>query len=180
MQVNRRRLYRCYHDRKIAGVSSGLAEYLDIDVTLIRILWIVSIFFGGLGLLLYLIMAIVVPMEPDERYATAPSAMVPGGAIDPATAEPMSGTAAPADSTAWHQPAPAAHRHQSVGGTGGSGGSGLGLTFLGIVLVLGGSLALLDTIVPAFGDGRLWWPAFVLGVGVILIVMAMQRRQSQP
>ncbi|HEX9550877.1 MAG TPA: PspC domain-containing protein, partial [Candidatus Limnocylindrales bacterium] len=58
MQVNRRRLYRCDHDRKIAGVASGLAEYLDIDVTLIRILWVVSIFFGGLGLLLYIIMAL--------------------------------------------------------------------------------------------------------------------------
>jgi phage shock protein PspC (stress-responsive transcriptional regulator) len=179
MQVNRRRFYRCYHDRKIAGVSSGLAEYLDIDVTLIRILWIVSIFFGGLGLLLYLIMAIVVPMEPDERYAAAPDATAPGGAVDAGGAEPTPGSAAPeAASTAWHQPAPAAHRHQSGGGR--SGGSGLGLTFLGIVLVLGGSLALLDVVVPAWGDGRFWWPTFVLGLGVILIVMATQRRQKQP
>jgi phage shock protein PspC (stress-responsive transcriptional regulator) len=179
MQVNRRRLYRCYHDRKIAGVSSGLAEYLDIDVTLIRILWIVSIFFGGLGLLLYVIMAIVVPMEPDERYATTPTATVPGAAVDPATGEPVPGTAAAVEPTAWHQPAPAGHRHEGGGGRGG-GGSGFGLTFIGIVLVLGGSLALLDAVVPAWGDGRFWWPAFVLGLGVILIVMAMQRRQSQP
>jgi len=177
--VNRRRLYRCYHDRKIAGVASGLAEYLDVDVTLVRILWFVSIFFGGLGLLLYIIMAIVVPMEPDERYASAPAAAVPGAAVDPATGEPVPGTVAPLDQTAWHHPAPAGHRHEGGGGPGG-GGSGLGLTFLGIVLVLGGSLALLETIVPAFGDGRFWWPAFVLGLGVILIVLAMQRRQSQP
>ena len=177
--MNRRRLYRCYHDRKIAGVASGLAEYLDVDVTLVRILWFVSIFFGGLGLLLYIIMAIVVPMEPDERYASAPAAAVPGAAVDPATGEPVPGTVAPLDQTAWHHPAPAGHRHEGGGGPGG-GRSGLGLTFLGIVLVLGGSLALLETIVPAFGDGRFWWPAFVLGLGVILIVLAMQRRQSQP
>ncbi|MEW5992547.1 MAG: PspC domain-containing protein [Chloroflexota bacterium] len=177
--MNRRRLYRCYHDRKIAGVSSGLAEYLDIDVTLIRILWIVSIFFGGLGLLLYVIMALVVPMEPDERYATAPAAAPPGATVDPATGEALPGTPASVEPTAWHQPTPAGHRHES-GGERRSGGSGLGLTFLGIVLVLGGSLALLDAVFPAWADGRFWWPAFVLGLGVILIVMAMQRRQSQP
>ena len=48
--MNRRRLYRCYHDRKIAGVASGLAEYLDVDVTLIRILWFGSIFFWSVGI----------------------------------------------------------------------------------------------------------------------------------
>jgi phage shock protein PspC (stress-responsive transcriptional regulator) len=115
MQVNRRRLYRCYHDRTIAGVSSGLAEYLDIDVTLIRILWIVSIFFGGLGLLLYVIMALVVPMEPDERYASAPTPTVPGTAVDPATGQPVPGATGPVEPTAWHQPALAGHRHERGG-----------------------------------------------------------------
>lgn len=176
--MNRRRLYRCDHDRKIAGVASGLAEYLDIDVTLIRILWVVSIFFGGLGLLLYIIMALVVPMEPDERYASpAPPAGDLGTAGDPGTAASSPAGVAP-EPVGWHQPAPARHRHASGIGSG-SGGSGFGMTFIGIILVLGGSLALLDAVVPAWGDGRFWWPAFVLGLGVILIVMAMQRRQSQ-
>ena len=148
--MNRRRLYRCYHDHKIAGVSSGLAEYLDIDVTLIRILFLVSIFFGGLGLLLYIVMALLVPMEPAESAVPAPDANSPEAVIG--------------------------HRHATGGGT---GGTGLGATFLGIVLVLGGGLALLDAMVPAFGDGRFWWPAFILGLGIVIIAMAVQRRQNQ-
>jgi phage shock protein C len=62
--VNRKRLYRCRVDRQIAGVAGGIAEYLDVDPTLVRILWIVSIFFGGVTILLYILMAFIVPLEP--------------------------------------------------------------------------------------------------------------------
>ena len=48
----------------LAGVAAGVAEYFDLDPSLVRILWFVSIFFGGLGLLLYIGMAIIVPLEP--------------------------------------------------------------------------------------------------------------------
>ncbi|MCI0582946.1 MAG: PspC domain-containing protein [Chloroflexi bacterium] len=176
--MNRRRLYRCNHDRKVAGVASGLAEYLDIDVSLIRILWIVSIFFGGLGLLLYIVMALVVPMEPYAGYQPGMVGEPVPGSTDPATGETVA--AQPAPAADWHGAAPAGHRHVSGGGPGGGGGGGLGLTFLGIVLVLGGSLALIDTVLPGWADGRFVWPAFILGLGVLLIATAMQRRQSQP
>jgi phage shock protein PspC (stress-responsive transcriptional regulator) len=182
MQVNRRRLYRCNHDRKIAGVASGLAEYLDIDVSLIRILWVVSIFFGGLGLLAYILMALVVPMEPYTGFAPGMVGDPLPGASDPAVGEtPASQTGTPAASPEYHwtlptDNGPTGHRHA----TGGGPGSGLGLTIVGIALVLGGSLALLNVVVPAWVDGRLLWPAFVVGLGVILIATAMQRRQSQP
>lgn len=48
-------------DKKIFGVCSGLGEYFDIDPTIIRILFLVSVIFFGSGLLLYLILAIVMP-----------------------------------------------------------------------------------------------------------------------
>ena len=59
-----RRLYRCRDNGCLAGVAGGMAEYFDLDPTLVRMLWFVSIFFGGLGLLLYIGMAIIVPLEP--------------------------------------------------------------------------------------------------------------------
>ena len=59
-----RRLYRCRHDKILAGVASGVAEYFDLDPSLVRILFLVSTFFGGLGFLLYIAMAIIVPLEP--------------------------------------------------------------------------------------------------------------------
>jgi phage shock protein C len=59
-----KRLYRSRADRKIAGVCSGLAEYFDIDPTLVRIAAIVLIFFHGLGLLAYIIAWIAMPKRP--------------------------------------------------------------------------------------------------------------------
>src|SRR6266478_542608 len=70
MQVNRR-LYRCRHDRRLAGVAAGVAEYFDLDPSLVRVLWFVSIFFGGVTLLLYIGMAIIVPLEPVSADAGA-------------------------------------------------------------------------------------------------------------
>ena len=60
-----RRLYRCRHDRRLAGVSAGLAEYFDIDPTIVRLLWVVSAFLtGGLSIVIYIVMALIVPQEP--------------------------------------------------------------------------------------------------------------------
>ena len=71
--MNRRSLYRCRHDRQIAGVAAGVAEFFDLDPTLVRLVWFLSIFFGGFGLLLYIVMAIIVPNEPlsEEELADA-------------------------------------------------------------------------------------------------------------
>ena len=69
-----RRLYRCRHDHRIAGVASGIAEYFDADPTLVRILWVLSIFVGGFGLLLYIAMAIIVPLEPEQGFIGVGSA----------------------------------------------------------------------------------------------------------
>ncbi len=48
-------------DKKLFGVCGGLGEYFDIDPTIIRILFIISVLFFGTGVLLYLILAIVMP-----------------------------------------------------------------------------------------------------------------------
>jgi phage shock protein PspC (stress-responsive transcriptional regulator) len=59
-----RRLYRLAYDKKIAGVCSGLARYLDVDVTLIRIA-AVAVFFcsGGLVLLAYIAAIFIMPVD---------------------------------------------------------------------------------------------------------------------
>ena len=50
--------------RKIAGVCLGFSEYFDIDVTLVRVVWLIVAFMGGCGFLGYLIAWIVMPEEP--------------------------------------------------------------------------------------------------------------------
>jgi phage shock protein C len=70
MQVNRR-LYRCRDNRVIAGVAGGLAEYFDVDPSLVRLFWFLSIFVGGVGVLLYIAMWVIVPLEPLSAEAAA-------------------------------------------------------------------------------------------------------------
>ena len=66
------RLYRSPDDRMIAGVAGGVAERLDADPSIIRIVWAVLIFLtGGLALLVYIVMAIVVPERPADAQTRA-------------------------------------------------------------------------------------------------------------
>lgn len=59
-----KRLQRSRTDRSVAGVAGGLAEYFEVDPTLVRILFVVFTLVGGPGLLLYIIMWIVMPEAP--------------------------------------------------------------------------------------------------------------------
>ena len=59
-----RKLYRSKANRKLAGVCGGLAQYFNVDATLVRVLFVVLAVLGGSGLVLYLAMWIIVPNEP--------------------------------------------------------------------------------------------------------------------
>jgi phage shock protein C len=61
-----RRLYRSRTDRKLAGVCGGLAQYFNTDATPIRVLFVVLALLGGPGLVIYLLMWILVPEEPED------------------------------------------------------------------------------------------------------------------
>ena len=58
-----KKLYRSATDKKIAGVCGGLAKYLNIDPTVIRVIWTL-IAVGGAGILAYIICALIIPEEP--------------------------------------------------------------------------------------------------------------------
>jgi phage shock protein PspC (stress-responsive transcriptional regulator) len=59
--------------RKIAGVCAGVAEYFDLDVTLVRVVWLIVACFGGGGFVAYLIAWIVMPNQPDRIYYAPPA-----------------------------------------------------------------------------------------------------------
>jgi phage shock protein C len=70
--IGRKRLVRPRAGRKIAGVCLGVAEYFDVDVTLVRLVWlIVALMPPTIGLLAYLIAWIVMPEEPEMQSAPA-------------------------------------------------------------------------------------------------------------
>jgi phage shock protein PspC (stress-responsive transcriptional regulator) len=71
----RRRLVRSTTDKKIAGVAAGLADYFDLDPTIIRVVWLLAFLCGGAGLLAYVILWIALPPGPTGVAASsAPSA----------------------------------------------------------------------------------------------------------
>ncbi len=59
-----KRLFRSKIDRVLGGVCGGLGKYFNIDPVLVRVLWAVSFFVGGVGLLGYIIAWIIIPEEP--------------------------------------------------------------------------------------------------------------------
>jgi phage shock protein PspC (stress-responsive transcriptional regulator) len=89
------RLYRSRRDRMLAGVAGGLAEMWGADPSLVRIIWaLLVVFTGGVALLVYIVMAIVIPEEdevfgpggaPPRPTGTAPSTLQGGPAWGPRT-----------------------------------------------------------------------------------------------
>lgn len=71
--VARKRLVRPRQGRKIAGVCAGLAEYFDLDVTLVRLVWLILLILPPSAILPYVIAWIVMPEEPE--VVQVPAAM---------------------------------------------------------------------------------------------------------
>jgi phage shock protein C len=108
------RLYRSRSEKMIAGVCGGLGEYFDVDPVLIRLLFVVTALISGVGLLAYIILWIVVPMQGNEDtpreqalrgevqdlYRTVRERIDPGSTAAGATGAATAGTGA------WTDPTP--------------------------------------------------------------------------
>jgi phage shock protein C len=185
--VNARRLYRCRHDRLLAGVAGGMAEYLEVDPTVVRVLWILSAFLGGFTILLYLILVFIMPLEPlvGPGYGPMPGTAPTGGPGDPpatgsegdpgttTTGWAAPGSAGPAGWTpgGWGAAGWAGHHHGAPDPDRGSGRAGL---LIGVVLIVFGSIALFGALIPAWATIGLG-PALVLALGVALVIASSRR-----
>ncbi len=70
----KKKLMRSSTDKKIAGVCAGLADYFDMDPTVIRVLWLVAVLCAGTGILAYIILWIVLPLAPAGVIPTSAAA----------------------------------------------------------------------------------------------------------
>lgn len=61
MSTVNKKLYRSTKNKILGGVCGGLGEYFDIDPSLVRLLWLVVVFMGGSGVLIYIILWIILP-----------------------------------------------------------------------------------------------------------------------
>lgn len=163
-----RRLYRSRTDRVLWGVCGGLANYFDMDPVLVRIIFVLLIFANGLGVLAYIIMAVLVPLEGSK--AAAPREAIRENVQEMKQSatelgdEIRSGFAkegGPKEQGAGPCPAATEHRARNV---------------LGIVLIVVGIFLLLGTL-NLFSWFR-WsylWPVILVVVGLIIMFGARRR-----
>ena len=63
--MNTKKLYRIEEGKVFAGVCGGVAEYFNMDPVIVRVLWVAASLFAGGGLILYIVMAIIVPTKSE-------------------------------------------------------------------------------------------------------------------
>lgn len=142
------RLTRNLADRRIAGVCSGLAEYLTIDVTLIRLFFVLLAFGDGIGFLLYVVLWVIMPADYQDRSAES------GRNRTAAVAEEMVRTGESVGRTVF-KPDP---RTKLI---------------IGLVLVILGIFYLLENLsIPglAWLDVDILWPILLIAGGVVFLV----------
>ena len=61
----KKKLYKLQNGKKIFGVCGGIAEYFDIDPTIVRLLWIFLVFCAGTGILAYIVAALIMPNKSE-------------------------------------------------------------------------------------------------------------------
>ncbi len=180
--MNPRRLYRSRRDRQLAGVAGGMAEYLEIDPTVVRLVWILSIFLGGFGILLYIIMAFIVPLDPrgmpgpggGSWQAPGPSGSNPdGGSAD--TGAGPDGTA----TSMWTAPDGTATPYWTAPDQQSDTRGGRGGLIIGVMLIVFGAIALANVLLPGWALGVALGPAFLVALGIALVVGAARRRAPE-
>lgn len=149
-----RRLYRSRKERMIWGVAGGLAEYLDIDPVLVRIGFVLLTFANGVGLLLYVLMAIVVPSE--ERIASAETA---GDGV----AEPKNMAHGPDRETEGFSERTQRRRRNVMGAF---------LIAVGVYILLG------NVGFFSWFQWQRFWPLLVIALGVAILLGSVQRRAT--
>ncbi|MFH0917123.1 MAG: PspC domain-containing protein [bacterium] len=64
-----KRLQRSRTEKMVGGVCGGLAQYFDVDPTIVRILWVIITLLGGAGIILYIVLWVIMPLEPPAPFA---------------------------------------------------------------------------------------------------------------
>ena len=141
----KKKWYRSRKDKMIGGVAGGLAEYFDIDPTIVRILFVVGLFMGA-GFLAYIVLWIVVPEEPYGLETTQQTSTSSGAAQETSDQNAGSQTTDQAQAETQHK------QNRSH-------------IFAAILIVLG-VLLLIDN----FVHFHAFWPLLLIliGVGILL------------
>ena len=159
------RLFRSRDDRMIAGVAGGLAELWDADPSLVRLGWaLLAIFTGGIAIIVYIVLAIVVPEEDEVADWTTPPAGAEAGPIAPAELV-HAARAAAREARRQRRELRRANRAQ---------GPRTGAIVIGLLFILGGAWFLAREYLPWL-DWDWVWPSSLVAIGVLVLVLAVRR-----
>ena len=154
------RLERSATNRVIAGVCGGIAEYLAIDATLVRVVFVGLTIFGGIGLLLYIVLLVLMPLPGQPApFSSAP----PPPASD--TTARMEGDAAATPPPAVAPVDPARHAAEAERRRTAAGYILIGL---GIVFLLNTAGAF------RFVQWQFLWPLVLIGIGVLFLMQRVR------
>ncbi|HTH83706.1 MAG TPA: PspC domain-containing protein [Mucilaginibacter sp.] len=160
-----KKLQRDTQHKMIAGVCAGLADYLNMDVTLVRVLFLVTLIFHGSGLIPYLVLWAVLPKKAysfggPQGFNTPPQSFNNPNVDYTVPSQPYTDYSVPPQSVM----PPKKASNASI--------------IVGIALVAFGSFFLLDEfdIIPDWQFDRLWPVLFIIGG----VVMVFSRRKQQP
>lgn len=152
-----RRLYRSRREEMISGVAGGVAEYLDLDPSIVRVVWaVLALITGGVFFIVYIVMWIVVPQAPEGAQASGADGADQGGA---------------ARSSGWVAPS----GWDAKSGRPARGRSGGGSWVFGLILIGLGGYFLAREYLPDFDVDRLW-PLGLVALGLLFMVLALRRR----
>lgn len=144
-----KRLFRSRYDTVIGGVSGGLAKYFNTDPILIRVLFVVLTLFAAGGLIAYIILWIVMPIEPDEYYYRKKN-------IENSPQMENKETSTSGEKKDYPT-YPDYKKNKNEGSL-----------IAGIILITLGGMFLVDRFIPRIDFGDLW-PILLIVMGVIII-----------
>jgi len=143
----------------IAGVCGGIAEYFDIDSTLVRLLTVLVVLIGGAGVVAYIIAWIVIPKNPeqvsDEAFEKRENIKekVKKGAKD--VIEEVK------EHFESDEPSHKSEKNRRI--------------FGGIIVIVIGLIFLLNSLLPWVGWGRLW-PVILIAIGITIMIQAFKKK----
>ena len=144
-----KKLYRSIKDKMLGGVAGGIGEYFEIDPTIVRIIFVVTLFMGGTGIIAYLIMWVVVPEQIFIPHIAG---------VDLASQNqdiPKSGLV----DNYFAQKEEKKNKRTMT---------------LGVILIAFGIIFLADNFLPRFDFGD-FWPLILIGIGAGLLLNAKKK-----
>lgn len=164
--MTERKLYRSVHGKVIGGVAGGLAEFFGMDPTIMRLVFVLLFVFGGSGLLIYIILWIVIPEKPMLlNYSSGNQPPNPAQGFTPSGDDTGRGETY----EGFYQGKQQSYAGEVRQETGGKKLSKMdGGLIGGLILILIGTLFLIERFIPRISFGDLW-PILLIAIGLTLI-----------